>query len=637
MLRDRYLWPAFALATLLFYFAPLFLPNASIHWDLADVSYPAQKYFEQALKSGHLPHWTPFLNSGTPFLADPQSGAWYPLHWPFFLVGITPRALMWEVALHSFLALSGMFLLARRLFGRTEAALAGAMFYVWSGYFAGRSSQLSKFEAAALLPWLLWATLSAIETGSIRFVGLAGLAGGLIVLTGDFPSAIFCFFALALFVAALQKGWKPAAIVVLLAILVGAIVLIPGASLLQDSTPYPTPDSALQIKGLAAIFSADYWGVITGLYKGPEDMRQFYIYGGLLLAPMVLTGLVRREKLWLLGALIVPPLSFALGPSAGLYRVLSRIPGLRDAASPMDFWFVAALGLGLAASSGAVLLTEQTKKPYLWILLVVLTAADLWHWNLYRNPLVYAHASFEEIYGKPQQRFEKNLDLVKRPFFRLWSSTQTSGLGPLDGSLLSRTEVSYGSGFQTLDRYASYLSVIRRNPQLLNDLAITNGIDTQRGTIVENPAPLGRVTAPPTVDFVQNRAAAHQKLEQLDPSKSAIAEVPARDLSPAGAQVNITRYEGDLYEIQTDAPGAFLLKLAVPYHAGWKASIDQNPTDVFPVNEALTGAFIPAGRHQVVVRFQPLNFLTSVSISLLGLVICAALMLFSSSFSRLIR
>ena len=94
-----------------------------------------------------------------PFLSDPQTGAWYPLHWPFYLIGITPRILFWELALHSFLALAGAFLLARKLFGDPVAAAIAAMFYAWGGFFAAHSSQLGMFEAAALLPWLLWASL----------------------------------------------------------------------------------------------------------------------------------------------------------------------------------------------------------------------------------------------------------------------------------------------------------------------------------------------------------------------------------------------------------------------------------------------------------------------------------------------
>src|SRR4029077_13181427 len=63
---QRLIWPALVLATILFYSFFLFAPSVTIHWDLADVAYPAQKYFADSIHAGHLPHWTPFLFSGMP-------------------------------------------------------------------------------------------------------------------------------------------------------------------------------------------------------------------------------------------------------------------------------------------------------------------------------------------------------------------------------------------------------------------------------------------------------------------------------------------------------------------------------------------------------------------------------------------
>ena len=40
--------------------------------------------------------------------------------------------------------------------------------------------------------------------------------------------------------------------------------------------------------------SADYFGLISGNYSGPEEIRQFYLYGGLLLLPLAIAGLMRR-------------------------------------------------------------------------------------------------------------------------------------------------------------------------------------------------------------------------------------------------------------------------------------------------------------------------------------------------------
>jgi hypothetical protein len=175
------LWAAFALATIVFYFVPLFDSQTSIQGDAVDIHYSAQKYFADSLRQGHLPHWTPYLFSGFPFLADPKTGAWYPLHWPFFVLGITPRAIEWELALHAFLALWGTYLLARRLTGDHALALLAAVFYAGGGFFTAQSAHVGMFETAALLPWLLWSAMRAVEGSSLL---LPGAIGGLIALIG---------------------------------------------------------------------------------------------------------------------------------------------------------------------------------------------------------------------------------------------------------------------------------------------------------------------------------------------------------------------------------------------------------------------------------------------------------------------
>jgi hypothetical protein len=192
-----------------------------------------------------------------------------------------------------------------------------------------------------------------------------------------------------------------------------------------------------------------------------------------------------------------------------------------------------------------------------------------------------------------------------------------------------------------LSRYSNYLNTVESNPKLLSDLAITHGIDLQRGTIVENPSPLPRVTAPVQINFVANQTAAqalnNDALKNLDPSQSALVEAPARPLAPQGADLRITNYDGDSYIVQSDAPAEFLLKLAVPYYPGWQASVDAARLSVFPVNEALQGVFVPAGKHQMKFWFEPEGFRRAVVLSLTGLFICAMLFVFPSVFSRPFR
>ncbi len=627
MPTTRFVWPAFVLATVLFWAIPLFQPQATIHWDLADVSYPAQKYFADSIHAGRLPYWTPFLYSGMPFLSDPQTGAWYPLHWPFFLIGITPRMLFWELALHSFLALGGAFLLARKLFGDPVAAAIAAMLYAWGGFFAAHSSQLGMFEAAALLPWLLWASLLDRKSWL-----LTGMFAGLIILTGYFDAALYCFFALACFL--ISQSSKRAALVTVatpaIAFCLSAVLILPWLEIARYGThPLTSPAAYLHPIDLAAVMSADYFGLISGNYKGPEEIRQFYLYGGLLLLPLAIAGLLRKLQMVPILALIVPGLWYAFGPSAGLARVLKMLPVFRDAHAPVEIWFVPALGLALAAGSGAAWAAEKMGQNRLPFVLMVVIAADLWHFNMYKSPLVYASITFDELYGKRQEAFENRIREVKQqPLYRLWMSIPSLGTGPLDGSLYARTEASWGGGLLELNRYAEYTRAIPSNPRLLHGLSATFLADA-RGRLEENPSALPRVSVPKSITWVADAAAARAALATLDPAQASVVEGPPQDLrQQQPAELVVVSYREDFYQIRYAAPGDALIRIAVPFAPGWHATVDGAPAAMLPVDYALSGVVVPAGQHELTLQFRPNMFRAGAILSILAALGVIFLLLF---------
>ncbi|MBZ5632775.1 MAG: YfhO family protein [Acidobacteriia bacterium] len=610
MPATRFILAALVLATILFWAIPLFQPHATIHWDLADVSYPAQKYFSDSVHAGRLPYWTPFLYSGTPFLSDPQTGAWYPLHWPFYLIGITPRILFWELALHSFLALAGAFLLARKLFEDPVAAVIAAMFYAWGGFFAAHSSQLGMFEAAALLPWLLWASLA-----DRRSWLLSGTFAGLIILTGNFDAAVYCFLASACFL--ITRPWKRAAVLVVATPAIGfclsAVVMLPWLQIAHYTThPLTSPAASLRPIALAAVMSADYFGLISGNYRGPEEIRQFYLYGGLLLLPLAIAGLMRKLQMRPIMALIVPGLWYAFGPAGGLARLLKMLPGFRDAHAPVEIWFVPALGLALAAGSGAAWAAEKMGQKRLPFILMVIIAADLWHFNMYKSPLVYASTTFEELYGKRQENFEDRIREVKQqPFYRLWMSNPSITIGALDGSLATRTEVSWGAGLLELNRYAEYTRAIPSNPLLLHGLGANYLVDS-RGRLELNPSALSRVSVPQRVT-----SGGYAELASLDPARGSVVEGWTKTLTQQQpSELTVTGYREDFYQIRYSAAADTLIRIAVPFAPGWRAAVDGMPVAVLPVDYALSGVLVPAGQHQLTLEFRPKYFLVGAALSI---------------------
>ena len=110
-----HLGPLGLLALLVCVFYVPQLVGGTTQLDGMDVHYSAQRYFSDEIRAGRLPFWTPYLFDGFPVLADLQTGAWYPLNWPFLLVGITDRGIGGELLLHDLIACVGTYLLASRL------------------------------------------------------------------------------------------------------------------------------------------------------------------------------------------------------------------------------------------------------------------------------------------------------------------------------------------------------------------------------------------------------------------------------------------------------------------------------------------------------------------------------------------
>ena len=76
-------------------------------------------------------------------------------------------------------------------------------------------------------------------------------------------------------------------------------------------------------------------------------------------------------------------------------------------------------------------------------------------------------------------------------------------------------------------------------------------------------------------------------------------------------------------EVQTDGPG--VLVLSEVYYLEWKALVDGQPAEIYPVDYVLRGITIPAGSHRVEMYFDDSRVRSGVLVSLLTLIITAGL------------
>jgi len=132
-------------------------------------------------------HTSPVVSAALPFrTADPETSAWYPLYWPFLFRG-SPCAPFRVAGLECVAGLYRHLLLPGAHWRKSRPRRPRRVCLL--GLFAGHSSQLPVFRAAACFPWLLLSFRGACD-----YTALGGLAGSLTLPVGYCQSG-FTFFS----------------------------------------------------------------------------------------------------------------------------------------------------------------------------------------------------------------------------------------------------------------------------------------------------------------------------------------------------------------------------------------------------------------------------------------------------------
>lgn len=175
--------------------APSFNPDAGTSY------YPRRALARNAWRDGELPLWNPDSFAGTPFLADPQSQALYPPAW--LVLPLDPgRQLGLLAFLHVLGGGIGAWLLLRRCGIASTVATLGGCAFALNG-FAVKHFGLPTFHAtAAWAPWVILATLRAVDEPGGKNIAWLGLAGAMTFLAGQPQIAMMIGYAAAIVAAA---------------------------------------------------------------------------------------------------------------------------------------------------------------------------------------------------------------------------------------------------------------------------------------------------------------------------------------------------------------------------------------------------------------------------------------------------
>jgi hypothetical protein len=608
------------LVTLSCYWMPMTSDATSILWDAADYYRVVQNYLSEELHAGRIPFWSPYPWSGYPFLADPQVGAWYPLNWPFFLIGVSPHVLVAEHWLHAFLACLGAYFLTRHLLNHQWAAILAGLAYGLSGYFTGHSSHTTMLQGAAWMPWLLYLFLRT------QYV-YAALAAAMMILAGHFQTILYSFTALGLFAIARGVRTLPAVLAIgASGTFIAAIGVLPGLELTGQSiraslTGVTHTEGMVTPASLLTLIYPNYYGVLTNQYTGPVDITQFYFYAGILVLPLAVAGIARTPAIrWTGLLLIVPPVWFALGHAAGLYRLVALLPGFSSVRAPVNIWFAVALGLAVSAAAGLLWAANHWRVPWLPIAAVAFSAADLWYWNSAENPLAYARDSYQNLYGAKEAAFRANITANLPPLTRFQAPEHMAAFGPMSNFLSSRTETTYGYGPLTLSRYQDYVSAMEANPKLRNGLNVSLYLDRAAGGVVRNPDALPRATFPGELVPVKSVQESRAALVTLDQARQALVPPSFVTTQDPAARAEVTHAAPGEYRIRYKAASPSVLRIGSAWFPGWSARVDGRELPVEPVDHALMGVVVPAGEKEVTLAYRSTYFKLGAAISLLSLI-----------------
>lgn len=186
MQLERRAWLAPVLAVPALLSLPALFGRVFLYRDILGLIIPQQVFRTRALAEGRLAQWNPLSYGGTPFLADPGVGTFYP---PNYLFSIVPRPAMAAtlfVLLHFAIAGLGMYLFLRRRMQHEPAlAAVGAVAFQTSGYLLSMHGMHYACASVALLPLVLFLLEERWPAGAVAFA--------LLVFAGELQTAFFAF------------------------------------------------------------------------------------------------------------------------------------------------------------------------------------------------------------------------------------------------------------------------------------------------------------------------------------------------------------------------------------------------------------------------------------------------------------
>ncbi|MGD9804435.1 MAG: hypothetical protein AB7E81_18225 [Hyphomicrobiaceae bacterium] len=378
--------------------SPWLLGRVSIPWDSKAHFLPQIQFLAQSLWAGEWPWWNPYVFSGQPQIADPQSMIFSPPYLLLALLNASPGPWAQDVTLLAAMAAGGVGMIAwfRDKSWHWAGAIIAALVFTFGAAMAWRIQHTGQVLSLAYLPWAILFLDRAIERGSIAAGATAGLVSAFIVLGRD-QVALLCVYLLVartiwLWFASDHRRARVTGSLVPLVVggVVGLVIVtlpVLMTVLLAADSNRPAIDFAgagagslhpaqlvtfviPQLFGAAGDM-ADYWGppsfawVGTGLFTA-QNVGQCYVGAipFLLIAGAAVTGRLWHADIRFFSVAFVVAVLYALGWYTPAFRAFYELPGVDLYRRPADAVFlIGGLGAILAGYATHTWFSEPWRRP----------------------------------------------------------------------------------------------------------------------------------------------------------------------------------------------------------------------------------------------------------------------------------
>jgi hypothetical protein len=663
----------------------LFAGNYVIPWDLRYFHLPIAELQAHCLRQWQLPLWDPFTYFGRPLWANIQTQLFYPPRAVTLLLSNLTggeHLLYWleiQIILHIFLAGVFTYLLLRRLNASEAAALVGATVYQLGGFFASQTQHIGVVNAAAWMPLAWLSVLALAGRGSRRWMVVLSLSLAMSVLAG-LPSlataVVGSTLLLALGLVLVRKAGPRLPLLAIACtvwgLLLAAIQLLPTIelnfhSIAQYRGEWRGSGGGMPLESLVSLVVPNYYGIFDlETYSGAWPLTFMYVYcgiGGLMLALAAAFAWKRRESV--LFALMTVVFCLAmLGDSTPAGRIgYQLLPEAVRAAVQPEFTLPAfILGVAVLAGLGA---EWFLKRPWLCFTAVAVIAVDLTLVGAGR-PLNTASTLAEP--GVTRTAFDGSEELLAKLRLLVHQTKPPARVDTIDDSLswpmtAPLIRIPTGSGYDPMapersilarlafcegERWGATYQVSRLDSPVL-DLAniryllsrtpvgdavlqaagFRYAADLPGRRVYENLEVLPRFFLVDRVREVADLDAAARVLhgESFDPRAEAVVEGDVsleRAESPPGGEVKLLSYRENEVRLETETPTPAFLVTSETHYPGWRAWVDGEERPIYYTNVAFRGLRVPAGRHTVVMRFEPSIMWWGAIVSLLALIAALA-------------